>query len=162
MIRSAAAPAPERTVTIPFRACGETVEGCESKSGGIAGIEDALNQIKAEELAFYAAVALQNRSAGGTNTQSGGRYPRGCVGGESACIPSGPCVLPQRVCDRESSAINKYNYGGSGASGKYQVLHSTWAGYGGHNNAADAPEDVQDAWAREAYAAAGCRPWGGC
>jgi hypothetical protein len=47
----------------------------------------------------------------------------------------------------------------STASGRYQVLDSTWDGYGGWDRAVDAPPEVQEAWAREAYARAGTRPW---
>ena len=38
------------------------------------------------------------------------------------------------------------------ASGKWQFLRSTWAKFMGYINAADAPEDVQDAKARITWA----------
>ncbi len=48
----------------------------------------------------------------------------------------------------------------STASGKWQILDTTWNGYGGYDRAADAPEDVQDARAREIYnGGAGRRAW---
>lgn len=47
----------------------------------------------------------------------------------------------------------------STASGKYQALNGTWDGYAGYERARDAPPEVQEAWAREAWAAAGGRPW---
>ena len=51
--------------------------------------------------------------------------------------------------------------GVSSASGKWQAIRSSWAGFGGYVNAADAPEAVQDAWARRLYAGGrGGRHWG--
>ena len=47
----------------------------------------------------------------------------------------------------------------STASGKYQVLNGTWDGYAGYARAVDAPPEVQEAWAREAFAARGVQPW---
>lgn len=51
--------------------------------------------------------------------------------------------------------------GASSASGKWQAIRSSWGGYGGYVNAADAPEAVQDAWARRLYAGGrGGSHWG--
>lgn len=48
----------------------------------------------------------------------------------------------------------------SSASGKWQILDSTWGGYGGYSHAQDAPESVQDAKARQIYAGgAGRSQW---
>lgn len=56
-----------------------------------------------------------------------------------------------------------YNYGGSGASGKWQVMPSTWNNYRGYPNAADAPEWVQDEFARMLWADGdGCAHWSAC
>lgn len=53
--------------------------------------------------------------------------------------------------------------GGSTASGKWQIIRTTWARYGGFLNAADAPEDVQDAKARALWAGGrGCSHWSAC
>lgn len=51
----------------------------------------------------------------------------------------------------------------SGAAGKWQVMPGTWAGYGGYSSADQAPEDVQDAKARELWAGgAGRGHWRQC
>ena len=161
-IAAPAAQAPPKAAVVghesgckPFPApCGETMDW----SAGV-GYSVVLEQQQLE--AFLASIAPKASSGGG----GGGRYPRGCVGGESACIPTTPgtCVLPSYICARESSAINKWNYGGSGASGKYQAMPSTWGGYAGFQYAADAPEAIQDLWASELWNnGAGCSHWSAC
>jgi hypothetical protein len=53
--------------------------------------------------------------------------------------------------------------GGSTASGAWQILRSTWAGFDGYINAADAPPEVQDAKARLLWAGGrGCTHWSAC
>lgn len=53
--------------------------------------------------------------------------------------------------------------GRSTASGLWQVLRSTWRGFGGYVNAADAPADVQNAFARQLWdGGAGCSHWSAC
>ncbi len=47
----------------------------------------------------------------------------------------------------------------STASGRFQVLDSTWANYGGYAKARLAPPEVQQAQAEELYRLAGARPW---
>jgi len=98
--------------------------------------------------------AGSHRSSGGTSGGTSG----GSAGGGGTCAGSIPGNIIYRESKCDPAAVNSR----SGASGKYQVLPSTWAGYGGYQSAADAPEAIQDQWAAEAYAAAGCRPWGGC
>lgn len=53
--------------------------------------------------------------------------------------------------------------GRSSASGLWQVIRSTWAGYAGFVNAADAPVVVQNDFARMLWAGGrGCAHWSAC
>lgn len=95
------------------------------------------------------------------------RYPTGCTTpgtlDPAPCIPaSRPCAIPAYICARESQGrINVWNHAGSGASGKYQAMPSTWGGYGGYQYAAWAPEEVQDEWAAALWnSPGGHRHWG--
>lgn len=51
----------------------------------------------------------------------------------------------------------------SSASGKWQVIRSTWAGFGGYPEAKNAPETVQDEHARRLWAGGrGASHWRSC
>lgn len=90
-------------------------------------------------------------------------YPSGQCGGD---LP--PCRIMMRESRGDIRIWNGGCYngpcrGGSTASGKWQFMRSTWAGYGGYRNAADAPERVQDAKARELWnGGRGCSHWSAC
>lgn len=79
---------------------------------------------------------------------------------------SGRCggdLPPCYVMMRESGGNIRAQNPSSTASGKWQFLDSTWAGYGGYSSAYLAPESVQDARARELWAGgAGCGHWNAC
>ena len=94
---------------------------------------------------------------------------------ERAAHSSGQCggdLPPCWVMHRESKGDIRiwnggcYNgpcRGGSTASGKWQFVRGTWGGFGGYRNAADAPEQVQDAKARHLWAGGrGCSHWSAC
>jgi hypothetical protein len=79
---------------------------------------------------------------------------------------SGRCggdLPPCYIMMRESGGNIRAQNPSSTASGKWQFLNSTWAGYGGYAEAWMAPESVQDAKARELWAGgAGCSHWSAC
>ena len=124
----------------------------EAQAAGDVNAAGAYGQ--AVQLAAFFEAVHDAEVAASRPRSSGG----GGGGGGGTCAGS----IPGHVIYRESKCNPMAVNGRSGAAGKYQVLASTWAGYGGYATADQAPEQVQDAWAAEAYAAAGCRPWGGC
>ncbi len=111
-----------------------------------------------------AAVAYEARKA------EAAAYPHGLCGGD---LP--PCWVMRRESKGDIRVWNGICYapvgyagrhspcGISSASGKWQVVRGTWAGFGGYLNAADAPESVQDARVRQLWAnGRGCSHWSAC
>ncbi len=80
--------------------------------------------------------------------------------------PSGRCggdLPPCWVMMRESGGNITAQNPTSSASGKWQFINSTWAGFGGYAEAWMAPESVQDEKARIMWAGgAGCGHWSAC
>jgi hypothetical protein len=72
-----------------------------------------------------------------------------------------PCYVKMRESGGDYSARNNSEPGA--ACGAWQIIGSTWAGYGGYSEACAAPPAVQDAKARELWAGgAGCAHWSAC
>lgn len=70
---------------------------------------------------------------------------------------------PMRVVMCESGGSYTAENPSSTASGRYQILDSSWAGFGGYRHAADAPPEVQDAKARAMWAdGRGAHHWRQC
>ena len=105
--------------------------------------------VEARAAAARASLARAPRAAApAAASQGGGR----CGGGLPPC-----CVM-----NRESGGNIQAQNPSSSASGKWQFLDSTWNGYGGYSSAAQAPESVQDAKARQLWAGgSGASHWGG-
>lgn len=99
-----------------------------------------------------AKIAQQKQQAPAQQTNSGPATGR--CGGD---LP--PCY----VMMRESRGIITARNPSSTASGKWQFLNSTWAGFGGYAEAWMAPESVQDAKARILWdGGRGCSHWSAC
>lgn len=70
---------------------------------------------------------------------------------------------PDHVAMCESHGNYRAENPTSTASGKWQILDSSWNGYGGYQHAADAPPEVQDAKARSMWAGGrGAAHWKAC
>jgi hypothetical protein len=119
---------------------------------------------------FYEAVHQRDLTAWYSAAVNGSmaaarRTPAPAGGGSSASTgPStGRCGgdLPTcRIMQCESGGSDTAQNPSSTASGKWQILDSTWGGYGGYRRARDAPESVQDARARQLWAGgAGRSQW---
>lgn len=131
------------------------------------GLDDALRAQVSEyvrarsEYEWYAGVIAEKERQAALAAQREAREARRSSGGSSrgsapAQYGSGACggdLPPCSVMMCESSGGNlRAQNPRSSASGKWQILDSTWAGYGGYARASDAPESVQDERARQVYA----------
>ncbi len=98
-----------------------------------------------------APVALPAKSKRSGTVGAAARYGSGACGGD---LP--PCSVLACESGGNLTAENPH----STASGKWQILDSTWGGYGGYSRAMYAPEEVQDERARQIYAGgAGRSAW---
>ena len=75
----------------------------------------------------------------------------------------GPFAIPTYIVMCESGGNYDAENAVSTASGAYQIIDGTWAGYGGYSHASDAPPAVQDAKAALMWAGgAGASHWAAC
>ena len=81
----------------------------------------------------------------------------------STLYASGPYAIPTYIVMCESGGNYLAENAYSTASGAYQIIDGTWAGYGGYSHASHAPPAVQDAKAAELWAGgAGAFHWAAC
>lgn len=75
-----------------------------------------------------------------------------------------PGTPPGYVLQRESRGNPRiWNQQGSSASGCWQFIRSTWGGYKGYVNAADAPVHIQNERAKQVWnGGRGCGHWSAC
>lgn len=75
----------------------------------------------------------------------------------------GPYAIPTYIVMCESGGNYDAENAVSTASGAYQIVDGTWAGFGGYSHASDAPPAVQDAKAAQLWAnGAGASHWAAC
>lgn len=124
-----------------------------------AGVNKYAQQYVGETQKFINQIQNNIRPAANSN---------GWIMGTRAC---GGDLPPCYVMMRESKGYINLYYGsctyecrpGNSASGKWMFIRRTWGGYGGYRNAADAPESVQDAKARQIWnGGRGCSHWQAC
>jgi hypothetical protein len=95
----------------------------------------------------------------GGSTVAGHSWAPGTVNG----YPCGGDLPPCYVLARESGGNPRAENPISTASGLWQFLDSTWAGYAGVSHAADASVDAQNERARQVWAGGvGCHHWSAC
>ena len=147
------------------RVDGEVVKSNTDRADLRRRVDAYIDRASRNEIHMRTATATDKSAItgdrGARSTRCGGDLPPCWVmdreSGGDLRIWNGGCYAPVGWNGSRSPC------GGSTASGKWQVLRSTWARYGGFLNAADAPEDVQDAKARLLWnGGRGCAHWSAC
>jgi septal ring factor EnvC (AmiA/AmiB activator) len=115
-----------------------------------AALRAEIAKIQAEQAAAARAAAAQQAaaSAGSSPTPAGPSYGA-----------SGGWAIPYAIVLCESGGQD-LTPNSAGASGYYQILPSTWAGYGGYSQAYQAPKSLQDQRAAQLWnGGAGASNW---
>lgn len=130
---------------------------------------DELARQEAERQAEAARQAELDRQAEAARQEAAQRAtttapaPASVPAAEQGTGRCGGDLPPCYVMMRESGGDIRAQNPSSSASGKWQFIRGTWAGFGGYSEAYLAPESVQDAKARQLWAGgAGCGHWSAC
>jgi septal ring factor EnvC (AmiA/AmiB activator) len=97
-----------------------------------AQLQSEISRIQAEQAAAERAALAAQSAGGGGPTPAGPSYGAG-----------GGWAIPYSVVQCESGGQD-LTPNSAGASGYYQILPSTWSGYGGYSQAYQAPKSLQD------------------
>jgi hypothetical protein len=125
-------------------------------AGGDVRLANLAGDLRAEQ-AFEAAQQQAAQAAAAQQAQVRSSQAAGSSTGHACGGDLPPCCVMMRESRGSTTAMNP-----SGAAGKWQFMPGTWNGYGGYSSAAQAPESVQDAKARQVWAGgAGAGNWGG-
>lgn len=164
---------PARPPSVPF---SPVVPGAAAAAAGQMQARDAadleawvagVEQAQAEQATVVAA-ARQRATSRQQQPRSSSPAPpaAGYEGSATGSVNGYPCggdLPPCYVLKRESGGNPAAHNPSSSASGLWQFLDTTWAGFGGYARAMDAPASVQNEKARIVWAGgAGCSNWSAC
>ncbi len=128
----------------------EQIQRLEAEKQQLNSEKDKLHRelsAKRERVKLASAVSISKPASASPKSTSAG----------SPIMPVGGMLEAIKRCESGGNyqAQNKV----STASGAYQFVDGTWAGYGGYSKAKLAPPSVQDQKARETLARSGTSPW---
>jgi hypothetical protein len=113
-------------------------------TGGHPGSDDVAAQMTISPLG-YTPVDAAAVQVGDPRYDDDATCPESDASGEGQQLPAELAVILATIRTLESGGDYTAAASSSTASGAYQFLDSTWAGYGGYRRAIDAPPAVQDA-----------------